>query len=318
MIKIALDVMGGDNAPNSNIDGAIDFLNENDSTVKLYFVGDKHLIKSLLKNKVNIDKNNYYEIIHSTQVVDSNDKPSKIVKTKFDSSMNKSICLLKDKIVDCVISSGNTGCLVSSSFFNLGMIDGIKRPALFTIIPSDNGNFLLGDVGANSICKPEQLIQFSKMASIYCKYQLKINSPKVALLNIGTEPNKGTELQKETYQLMHENLDNFIGNIESRYIFDSKADVVICDGYTGNIVLKLIEGMMAYNLNLVANKFNLKTSQEIKNLKSIYDYEQYGATPILGVNGLVLKSHGSSSKLSIFNALKVAKRLTNVNLINQF
>ena len=317
MIKIALDVMGGDNAPQSNINGAIDFLKENQGAVKIYMVGDESKILSGIKDNKNLLKNSI-EIIHTTQTVDSDDKPSKIIKNKPDSSMNKAICLLKDNIVDAVISSGNTGCLVSSSFFNLGTIDGIKRPALFTIIPSENGDFLLGDVGANSTSKPDQLLQFSKMASIYTKYQLKIDNPKVALLNIGTEPSKGTELVKDTYKLMNEELTNFIGNIESRYIFDSKADVVICDGFTGNIVLKLIEGMMNYNLNLVSNKLNLKTTNQINDLKSIYDYEQSGAVPILGINGLVLKSHGSASKISIFNALKNAQKLFNVNLIDKF
>ena len=174
------------------------------------------------------------------------------------------------------------------------------------------------DVGANSKSTPEQLYQFSKMASIYTKYQLKINNPKVALLNIGTEPNKGTELIQKTYNLMEEKLNNFIGNLESRYIFDSKADIVICDGFTGNIVLKLIEGMMSYNLNLISNKLNLQKPDIINNLKSIYDYEKTGAVPILGINGLVLKSHGSSSKISIKNALKVAEELHQFNLIKKF
>ena len=317
MIKIALDIMGGDNAPQSNINGAIDFLKKNQGSVKIYMIGnEKYILPELEKNK-NIS-NDTFEIVHTSQIVDSDDKPSKIIKTKSDSSMNKAICLLKDNIVDAVISSGNTGCLVSSSFFNLGTIEGIKRPALFTIIPSEKGNFLLGDVGANPSSKPEQLLQFSKMASIFVKYQLKINEPKIALLNIGSEPNKGTELIKETYTLMDNELTNFIGNIESRYIFDNKADIVICDGFTGNIVLKLIEGMMNYNLNLIANKLNLKSTEQIESLKSVYDYEQTGAAPILGINGLVLKSHGSSSRISIFNALKTAEKLSSINLISKF
>ena len=317
MIKIALDIMGGDNAPQSNINGAIDFLKKNQGSVKIYMIGnEKYILPELEKNK-NIS-NDTFEIVPTSQTVDSDDKPSKIIKTKPDSSMNKAICLLKDNIVDAVISSGNTGCLVSSSFFNLGTIKGIKRPALFTIIPSEKGNFLLGDVGANPSSKPEQLLQFSKMASIFAKYQLKINEPKIALLNIGSESNKGTELIKETYTLMDNELTNFIGNIESRYIFDSKADIVICDGFTGNIVLKLIEGMMNYNLNLITNKLNLKSTEQIESLKSVYDYEQTGAAPILGINGLVLKSHGASSRISIFNALKTAERLSSVNLISKF
>ena len=317
MIKIALDIMGGDNAPQSNINGAIDFLKKNQGSVKIYMVGnEKYILPELEKNKS--IPNDTFEIIHTSQIVDSDDKPSKIIKTKPDSSMNKAICLLKDNIVDAVISSGNTGCLVSSSFFNLGTIDGIKRPALFTIIPSEKGNFLLGDVGANPSSKPEQLLQFSKMASIFAKYQLKINKPKIGLLNIGSEPNKGTAIIKETYTLMNNELTNFIGNIESRYIFDNKADIVICDGFTGNIVLKLIEGTMNYNLNLITNKLNLKSTEQIESLKSLYDYEQTGAAPILGVNGLVFKSHGSSSRISIFNALKTAERLSSVNLISKF
>tara|TARA_Y100001936_G_C15922405_1_gene584829 strand:- start:27 stop:986 length:960 start_codon:yes stop_codon:yes gene_type:complete len=317
MIKIALDIMGGDNAPQSNINGAIDFFKKNQGSVKIYMVGNKKYILSELEKNKNIP-NDTFEIIHTSQIIDSNDKPSRIIKTKPDSSMNKAICLLKDNIVDAVISSGNTGCLVSSSFFNLGTIEGVKRPALFTIIPSEKGNFLLGDVGANPSSKPEQLLQFSKMASIFAKYQLKINDPKIGLLNIGSEPNKGTELIKETYSLMNNELTNFIGNIESRYIFDSKADIVICDGFTGNIVLKLIEGTMNYNLNLITDKLNLKSTEQIESLKSIYDYEQTGAAPILGINGLVLKSHGASSRISIFNALKTAERLCSINLISKF
>ena len=317
MIKIALDIMGGDNAPQSNINGAIDFLKKNQGSVKIYMIGNENYILPELEKNKNIS-NDTFEIVHTSQTVDSDDKPSKIIKTKPDSSMNKAICLLKDNIVDAVISSGNTGCLVSSSFFNLGTIKGIKRPALFTIIPSEKGNFLLGDVGANPSSKPEQLLQFSKMASIFAKYQLKINEPKIALLNIGSESNKGTELIKETYTLMDNELTNFIGNIESRYIFDSKADIVICDGFTGNIVLKLIEGMMNYNFSLITNKLNLKSTEQIESLKSVYDYEQTGAAPILGINGLVLKSHGASSRISIFNALKTAERLSSVNLISKF
>ena len=310
-------MMGGDNAPSSNIDGVFEFLSENKNSTKIYLVGKSDDIKKELALFPKI-KPQYFEIVDASEIVDSNDRPSRIIKTKPDSSMNKAICLLKDNIVDAVISSGNTGCLVSSSFFNLGTIDGIKRPALFTVIPSENGNFLLGDVGANSKSTPEQLYQFSKMASIYTKYQLKINNPKIALLNIGIESNKGTELIQNTYNLMDEKVSNFIGNLESRYIFDSKADIVICDGFTGNIVLKLIEGMMSYNLNLISNKLNLKKTNVINNLSSIYDYEKTGAVPILGINGLVLKSHGSSSKISIKNALKAAEELCQFNLIKKF
>tara|TARA_A100001011_G_C14313075_1_gene846595 strand:+ start:2868 stop:3818 length:951 start_codon:yes stop_codon:yes gene_type:complete len=315
MIQIALDIMGGDNAPYSNINGAIKFLNSN-SDVKLYLVGEKSLIESELSKNVNFTSKNY-EIIPSTEVVHPDDKPSKIVKTKPDSSMNKSICLLKDNNVNAVVSSGNTGCLVSSAFFNLGTINNIKRPALFALIPSENGNFLICDVGANTSPKSEQLLQYAQMSIVYTKYVLNIKNPRVALLNIGSESNKGTDLIKASFDLMNEQLDSFIGNIESRYIFDGKADIVVCDGFTGNVTLKLIEGMMTYNYKLISKKLNLQDDNKINKLKSVYDYEQVGATPILGINGLVLKSHGASSGTSIYNALKSAKHLSEIDLLNK-
>ena len=316
MIQIALDIMGGDNAPFSNIDGAIQFLNDY-KDVRLYLVGDKSLIESEFVKRTNFNPNNY-KIISTSEIVLPNDKPSKIIKNKPNSSMNKAICLLKNNDVDAVISSGNTGCLVSSSFFNLGTINNIKRPALFALIPSKNGDFLICDVGANTSPKPEQLLQYAEMATVYTKYVQGIKKPKLALLNIGSESNKGTDLIKSSFDLLSDNLKNFVGNIESRYIFDGKADIIICDGFTGNITLKLIEGMMTYNYKLIADKLRLKDDDKINELKSIYDYEQVGATPILGINGLVLKSHGSSTGKSIYNALKSAKKLIEINLISRF
>jgi len=316
MIQIALDIMGGDNAPYSNLDGAIQFLNDY-KDVKLCLVGDKSIIESEFVKKTNFTPNNY-EIISTSQIVLPDDKPSKIIKNKPNSSMNKSICLLKNNDVGAVVSSGNTGCLVSSAFFNLGTINNIKRPALFALIPSKNGDFLICDVGANTSPKPEQLFQYAEMATVYTQYVQGIKNPKLALLNIGSESNKGTDLIKSSFNLLSDNLENFIGNIESRYIFDGKADIIICDGFTGNIILKLIEGMMTYNYQLIADKLRLKDDNKINELKSIYDYEQVGATPILGINGLVLKSHGSSTGKSIYNALKSAKKLIEINLISKF
>ena len=316
MIQIALDIMGGDNAPYSNLDGAIQFLNDY-KDVKLCLVGDKSIIESKFVKKTNFNPNNY-EIISTSQIVLPDDKPSKIIKNKPNSSMNKAICLLKNNDVGAVVSSGNTGCLVSSAFFNLGTINNIKRPALFALIPSKNGDFLICDVGANTSPKPEQLFQYAEMATVYTQYVQGIKNPKLALLNIGSESNKGTDLIKSSFNLLSDNLENFIGNIESRYIFDGKADIIICDGFTGNITLKLIEGMMTYNYKLIADKLRLKDDDKINELKSIYDYEQVGATPILGINGLVLKSHGSSTEKSIYNALKSAKKLIEINLISRF
>ncbi len=316
MIKIALDMMGGDNAPSSNIGGVVEFLSESSNSAKIYLVGKSDLISKELELYPKIASKNF-EIVNTSQIVLPDDRPSRILKEKPDSSMVKSINLLNDNIVDAVVSAGNTGCLLASSFFKLGTIKNIKRPALVAFIPSENGNFLICDVGANSSAKPIHLLHFSKMASIYITNYLNIKNPKIGLLNIGSEKGKGNELVKESYDLIKHNLKNFIGNIESRYIFDGKADIVICDGFTGNIVLKLIEGMANYNLSLISKKLNLDDNKQIENIKKIYNYEEYGATPILGIKGLVLKCHGSSSGLSITNALKTAQKLHEVDLINK-
>ena len=316
MIKIALDIMGGDKAPFSNIFGAIDFLKSYEQPVKIYFVGNAEIIKKAIID-IPSDLLDKIEILHTSQNIDDNDKPSRIIKNKPDSSMIRSIDLLKDNRVDAVISSGNTGCLLSSSFFKLGMIDNIKRPTLSAFIPSENGNFLITDVGANILVKPIHLVQFSKMASVYMKYQLNIDNPKIALLNIGSEANKGTQLTKDANIMLNKELENFIGNLESRYIFEGKADIILCDGFTGNIVLKLIEGMTNYNFNLISSKLNLGNNNMIDRFKKLYDYEQYGATPILGIKGLVFKSHGSSSKIAIKSAIDNAVKLCKINLVNK-
>ena len=317
MIKIALDVMGGDYAPLSNINGALDFLKENNIPIKIYLVGVEKDIKRHLKgtSKTLLDQ---FEIIHAPEVVNSNDRPSRIIKTKPNSSMIKAVNLLRDNMVDAVISAGNTGCLLSASFFNIGIIEGIKRPALFAFVPSENGDFLICDVGANPTAKAEHLVQFGKMASLYMQHNMKIKEPRIGLLNIGIEKNKGNEFTKLSYLILDKELENFIGNIESRYIFNGKADIILCDGFSGNIVLKLIEGMTKYNLDLISSKLNLNDNKIINNIKKIYDYEEYGATPILGIKGLVFKSHGSSSKVSIKNALKTAIKVYKIDLINKF
>ena len=317
MIKIALDMMGGDNAPSSNIGGVVEFLSESDNSTKIYLVGKSDSISKELELYPKI-KSKHFEIVDAPDIVLSDDRPSRILKEKPNSSMVKSINLLNDNVVDAVVSAGNTGCLLASSFFKLGTIKNVKRPALIAFIPSENGNFLICDVGANSSAKPIHLLQFSKMASIYINNYFNITNPKIGLLNIGLEKNKGNELVKESYNLMQEHLENFIGNIESRYIFDGKADIVVCDGFTGNIVLKLIEGMTNYNFNLISSKLDLNNNETINSIKKIYNYEEYGATPILGIKGLVLKSHGSASKTSIKNALKAAEKLHRFNLINKF
>ena len=243
-MKIALDVMGGDNAPHSNILGAKQFI-ENNHNSTIILVGDESLIKSQLKKYNLISKN--IEIHHCSESISmSEDKPAMAFKTKPDSSIVQSIKLVKENKADAVISAGNTAALLSTSLFILGKIDQIKRPTLATHFPTRNGGFVLTDVGANTDVKPDHLLQFAIMGSIYAKHIKKTDLINIGLLNIGAEKNKGNILTQKAHQLFEKNIKGFIGNIEPRYVFEKDVDVVVCDGFSGNIIIKLTEGLSVH------------------------------------------------------------------------
>ena len=319
-MKIALDVMGGDNAPQSNIIGAKKFLQSNKNT-SLILVGDKSIINEQLKeNDLFLD--NKIEIHHTREIVTMNEeRPSMAFKTKPDSSIVQSVKLVKDGIADAVISAGNTGALLSSSLFVLGKIKGIKRPTLATYFPTKNGGFILSDVGANTDVKPIHLLQFAVMASVYSKYVKNSDSIKVGLLNIGSEKNKGNTLTQAAFSHLNENINGFIGNIEPRCLFEKKIDVVVCDGFAGNVFIKLTEGLSSHLKNWITSKDVIKNNPEIVDtIDSIfenYNYESHGASPFLGVKGIVLKCHGACSDKSVTNALNLARTLSEKNIIGK-
>ncbi len=303
--------MSGDNAPLSNINGAIKYINNplsKDNEIVLY--GNENIIKNNTKLIKKYKKRISY--IYTTNIVNMNDTPSYAFKNKRNSSLMKIIDDLKINKIDASISSGNTGALLASSLLVLGKIEGIKRPALAPYIPVGKKGFILCDAGANSNVKPEHLVQFAFMSSAYLEHLGNINNPKIGLLNIGIEENKGNQLTKDAFRLLKNNFSNFIGNIESRTLFDNKVDIVICDGFTGNIVLKLIEGTIK---NVVKNTMKSIDSHSLSkmvkpvlfpvlnDLKKSFDYEEHGGTPLLGVNGIVMKCHGSSNAKAIENAL---------------
>jgi len=301
-MKIAIDVMGGDNFPSANIDGVFDYLqNSNNTNTYFLLIGNELLIKKYLENKNLSSK--FISTIDASEIIDEADRPSRVFKTKPNSSIVKSIELLKEKKVDAVISAGNTGALLATSLFLIGTIHNIRRPALAPYIPSQKKGFILCDAGANVDTKPEHLMQFAIMSKSYLENVENISNPKIGLLNIGKEPNKGNELTKQTYQLLKSKFKNFIGNIEPRYILNEDLDILICDGFTGNIVLKLTEGIF----NNIPDKLDMKTK---------FDYEEHGGTPILGVKGIVIKCHGSSSKKSITKSIETAKIFYNKKIID--
>ena len=307
--------MSGDNAPLSNINGALSYINNpnsNNNTVVLY--GNENILKnnhSLIKKIPRITST------VTTDVITMEDTPSTSFKNKRNSSMIRIIDDIKSGLVNAAVSSGNTGALLTSSLLILGKIEGIVRPALAPYIPIGNKGFILCDAGANSNNKPEHLLQFAFMASAYIKHLDKIHRPKIGLLNIGIEKNKGNQLVKDSYKLLEKNFKHFVGNIESRTLFDNKVDIVVCDGFTGNIVLKLIEGsvksmientMSSINSHSLSKMVKPVLGPVLNDIKKSYDYEEHGGTPLLGVNGIVMKCHGSSNDKAIENALLNAQK----------
>ena len=319
-MKIAIDVMGGDNFPSANIDGVFDYLkNIKSENVHFILVGNSSLIEKYLRNKSLSHK--LITIIDASQIINDTDKPSRVFKTKPNSSIVKCIKLLKNKEIDAVISAGNTGILLATSLFLLGTIHNIKRPALAPYVPSKNNGFILCDAGANVDTKPEHLVQFAMMSKAYLENVENINNPKIGLLNIGKEPNKGNELTKQTHELLKSNFSNFIGNIEPRYILDEDVDILICDGFTGNIVLKLTEGIFDnifkfINTTSKTNKISVQKNSLINNLENKFDYEEHGGTPILGIKEIIIKCHGSSSKKSIEKSIETAQILYKKKVID--
>ena len=321
-MKIALDITNGDFAPNSTINGAINYLKNNKAS-EIVLLGTKD---HLSKIKINSKFKSQISIVEANDLIESSDRPTRLIKNKPESSMIKAINMLKSKEVDAVISAGNTGCLLASSLMLLGKIENIKRPALAAFIPTENKGFVLCDVGANANNKPSHLLEFSIMAEAYIKYLEDVKNPKVALLNIGHESNKGNDLYVETFNLLNKKLNNFIGNIESRDLFTHKANIIVCDGFTGNIVLKLIEGlvdkMIAWTNESINNHSISKMVKPMlypvfKDIKKSFDYEEHGGTPLLGIDGIVIKCHGSSKQKAIENAIIKAEKCIKNDFVNK-
>lgn len=326
-VKIALDAMGGDFAPTNEILGAIEaFKNKGEFDLKVYFVGNQNLIKSFLNTQTGLSPNFDYEIIDADEVVTMDDEPASVIKTKKNSSLYKGIELLKNREVDAFVSSGNTGATMSVSTVLLGRVKGVTRPTIGSFFPTktDKTVFLL-DVGANVESKPRYLYEFAIMGGIYAGYMMGIKNPKIGLLNIGEEETKGTEDVREAYKLLRSGNINFVGNIEGRDVFSNAADVIVCDGFIGNIILKFAEsfiGVLTSKIRAYADK-NVLNKIAIGMMKPLlrrvlkqFDYQHYGGVPLLGVNGVVIIGHGKSTPLAVSNMILRAAEMVRIN-INQ-
>lgn len=312
-MHVALDAMGGDFAPAVTIEGAIEAVSEiNGLSVSL--VGDeKTILEYCRKHDITLPKG--IKIFHAPEVVLMTDSPSNALRKKKNSSIRKAVDLVKEGLADAVVSAGHSGVAMATALFVLGKLPNVDRPAIATIMPSLKDYFLLLDVGANVDCKPENLLQFAFMGSIYAKHILKKSKPKVALLSIGEEDTKGNELTKEAFKYLKDSNLNFTGNIEGKDIFLGSADVVVSDGFTGNVVLKVSEGLAEAIMKMLKREISSMTTGKIgylllkpalKRFKQQTDYSEYGGAPLLGINGTCIISHGRSNSKAIKNAIRVA------------
>jgi len=296
--------MGGDNSPDATLKGAYlasKYLSKDETIV---LVGNEKLAKSWFKsNNIN---SSVFEFIHADEVISMNEHATKALRKKPNNSISIGFNALKNKEIDVFSSAGNSGAMLVGSMFSIGPIKGVIRPSITSVLPKKNGGVgLILDVGVNADCKPDVLFQFAILGSLFAENVYNIQKPKVGLLNIGEEKGKGNLLTQSTYQLLEDNDDiNFVGNVEGRDLFNDKADVIVCDGFTGNVVLKLAESF--YSL---INQKNIKDDYFDR-----FNYEIYGGTPVLGVDGNVLIGHGISNENAIKNMILLGKDLINSNL----
>lgn len=310
-MKIAIDVFGGDNAPLEIIKGSI--LAANEYLVDIYLIGKSEIISNILKEENYLGEK--IHIVNATQKIEGDDSPTVAIRTKKDSSMVVGMKLLKDGEVDAFVSAGNTGALLAGGLFVVGRIKGIDRPALAPILPGRCGPVMLLDAGANVECKLKNILQFAMMGEIYLKNVMNEDSPKVGLVNIGTEEEKGTDFTKECYKALKQSNKNFIGNIEGRDILEGEVQVVVADGFTGNVVLKVFEGtaMMVMKEikrelmgSLITKLGALLSKSAFASFKKKFDYTEHGGAILLGIDGPVIKAHGSSDANAIKNAIRQA------------
>ncbi|OPL08042.1 MAG: phosphate acyltransferase [delta proteobacterium ML8_F1] len=319
---IALDVMGGDKGPREMIRGALAALERVPSQVML--IGTQETIEGVLEEFK--ESSPRLSFTYTTEVIENDDKPVQAIKRKKDSSMVVGFDLLKKGEIDAFISAGNTGALLAGGLLRLGRIRGIDRPSLATVYPMKGKMGILTDAGANAEVKPQNYLEFATMASIYASRVLGISSPKVGLVNIGTEKTKGTPQLLATYELLEKSNLNFIGNIEGRDIPLGVADIALADGFTGNVILKVTEGVATSITDHLKSMFMKNTGTRVAALlvksglaafKKTMDYTEYGGAPLLGLKGAVVKAHGSSNHKAIMNAIVYAQKYLDSGVIDE-
>lgn len=302
---ILVDAMGGDNAPEAIVNGCIDAVLEKEG-FDILVIGDEARIRKIMTDRG--FSNPRLTIRHTSEVITGEDSPAKAIRGKKDSSMTVGFQLLKEGKGDIFLSAGNSGALMAGALFILGRIKGIDRPSLASLIPTKKGKALLIDAGLNTVCKPVNYQQFAIMGSIYMKELFGIDQPRVGLINVGSEEGKGNDIIKQAFSLLSSSDINFVGNVEGKGIPMGEADVLVCDGFVGNVVLKFLEGVGTWFVGILKDMFTsslpaklsaLILKKQLRAFKKTVDADEQGGAPILGVNGLVIKSHGSSTAKTI-------------------
>ena len=298
--------------PSVCVEGAVLAVRESPEPLRVVLVGDKQQLQSLL-GKYHLNGSRI-ETVHAAEVVRMDEPPTEVLRRK-DSSIRVAMRLIKEGMGEAVVSTGNTGAVMAAGLTDLGRLSGVSRPAIACLFPSENGGTLLLDVGANPVCKTQNLMEFAVMGSVYMESVQNKNRPRVALLSIGEEPTKGTELTVSTHRALSNSPLNFIGNIEGRDILTGDADVVVCDGFVGNIMLKFAESLQAFMTNAVLRQISrnyfshlgaILMGPFLRRMKRTFDYSEYGGAPLLGLDGFCMICHGSSSPKAIKNAIWAA------------
>ncbi len=310
--------MGADQAPAIEVAGAVSALQDPQSDVEILLVGDRAALESELALHQDFPENRL-SIVHASDRVLPGEPPSTVLRRKPESSIAIGLGLHRKGEADAFISAGSTGAVMAASLFILRPLQGVDRPAIGTVVPTADGPLLLLDAGANVDCKPHQLIQFARLGKVYAQDLMDIASPRVGLLNIGEEPKKGDELAVATYQGLVESGLNFVGNVEGRGIVEGACDVLVCDGFVGNVLLKFYESVASFIVSLLTNALGeIQSNHDLDAVFRLLDYTETGGAPLLGVNGIPIICHGGSPPKAIRNAIGVADRAARASMVSHF
>ncbi|HEY3131329.1 MAG TPA: phosphate acyltransferase PlsX [Acidobacteriota bacterium] len=318
MNTIVVDAMGSDNAPYSEIEGVVKAVKEFPVAVTL--VGREEFIRRVLRQ--HDVRGLPIKVVHAAEAITMTEAVATAVRKKKESSIHVACRMVRDGLAQGFVSAGNTGAVMAVSKMVMGTLEAVDRPGLAAVLPTKNGASVLIDVGANVDCKPHQMVQFAIMGHIYCKNILHKQKPTIGLMSIGEEESKGNELTKEVYKILTASKLNFVGNVEGRDVYDGKIDVIVCDGFTGNVALKISEGLIEAVLKLLKEELSrnwtskvgaLLTQQSFRSLKRKLDYSEYGGAPLLGVRGITIICHGRSNSNAIKNAVRVANEYCEMN-----